>query len=241
MEIAVELDDALIGARLFPDGGIGNGELILDADVALLLVLLFVAREALHDLGLADHLFGKVVERKIVLLPEVFHRLVEHLGLVGLRHVELRGKMPGHVFLAHGQDVVRVVVVVLPRADMQEIVDPVTRFRPVGVVHDADGEAFFALGIEHEAPFVQFVDVDSLAGGDMQLPVLLPDLEERIAGLGLEKPDGIDRLAPETAAGEIDDVKFAALDLRVCARLVKVPGKAHGVVVERCRCTGSSS
>ena len=67
----------------------------------------------------------------------------------------------------------------------------------------------------------------------MQLPVLLPDLEERIAGLGLEKPDGIDRLAPETAAGEIDDVKFAALDLRVCARLVKVPGKAHGVVVER--------
>ena len=82
--------------------------------------------------------------------------------------------MPGHVFLAHGQDVVRVVVVVLPRADMQEIVDPVTRFRPVGVVHDADGEAFFALGIEHEAPFVQFVDVDSLAGGDMQLPVLLP-------------------------------------------------------------------
>ena len=141
--------------------------------------------------------------------------------------------MPGHVFLAHGQDVVRVVVVVLPRADMQEIVDPVTRFRPVGVVHDADGEAFFALGIEHEAPFVQFVDVDSLAGGDMQLPVLLPDLEERIAGLGLEKPDSIDRLAPETAAGEIDDVKFAALDLRVCARLVKVPGKAHGVVVER--------
>lgn len=43
MEIAVELDDALIGARLFPDGGIGNGELVLDADVALLLVLLFVA------------------------------------------------------------------------------------------------------------------------------------------------------------------------------------------------------
>ena len=94
---------------------------------------------------------------------------------------------------------------------MQEIVDPVTRFRPVGVVHDADGEAFFALGIEHEAPFVQFVDVDSLAGGDMQLPVLLPDLEERIAGLGLEKPDGIDRLAPETAAGEIDDVNSPPL------------------------------
>ena len=39
MEIAVELDDALIGARLFPDGGIGNGELILDADVALLLIV----------------------------------------------------------------------------------------------------------------------------------------------------------------------------------------------------------
>ena len=109
--------------------------------------------------------------------------------------------MLDHVFLAHGQDVVRVVIVVLPRADMQEIVDPVTRFRPVGVVHDADGEAFFALGIEHEAPLVQFVDVDPLAGEDMQLPVLLPDIEERTAGFGLEKPDGIDRLAPEAAAG----------------------------------------
>ncbi len=64
---------------------------------------------------------------------------------------------------------------------MQEIVDPVTRFRPVGVVHDADGEAFFALGIEHEAPFVQFVDVDSLAGGDMQLPVLLPPTSRNVS------------------------------------------------------------
>ena len=233
VKVAVELDDALVGTGLFLNRRFGNGEFVLDADVAVLLVLLLVAREALHDFGLADHLLRKVVQRKTVLLLEVFHRLVEHLGLIGFRHLEFVREMLGHVLLAHGHRVVGIVVVILTLAHVQEIVDPIACFGAVGVVHDADRETRFALGVENDAPLVQLIDVDPLMRGDMQPRRLLLDVEERVARLGLEQPDGIDRLASETAVGEVDDIEFPALDLGVHAGFIEMSGKADRMVVKR--------
>lgn len=45
VEVAVELDDALVGTGLFLNRRFGDGEFVLDADVAVLLVLLLVARK----------------------------------------------------------------------------------------------------------------------------------------------------------------------------------------------------
>lgn len=55
----------LLWNGLFLNRRFGDGEFVLDADVAVLLVLLLVARKALHDFGLADHLLRKVVQRKL--------------------------------------------------------------------------------------------------------------------------------------------------------------------------------
>ena len=56
MEVAVELDDAPVVARLALDGGVRDGKLVLDTDVALALVLLLVAGEALGQPEVAESL-----------------------------------------------------------------------------------------------------------------------------------------------------------------------------------------
>ena len=200
---------------------IRNAELVLDADVALLLVLLFEAREALGDLRLADHLLRKLVEREAVPLLEIADRVVEHLRLIGLRNVELLRKMLRDVLLAHRQGIVRVVVVVLTLTHAQEVVDPVAGLGAVGVIDDVDREARLALHVEDDGPLVQPFDVDAFTGRDADPFGLVGDIEERVARLRLEEPQRVGRLAPEAAVGEVDRVEFAALDLRVLSALVE--------------------
>ena len=128
-----------------------------------------------------------------------------------------------------------IVVVVLTLAHVQEIVDPIACFGAVGVVHDADRETRFALGVENDAPLVQLIDVDPLMRGDMQPRRLLLDVEERVARLGLEQPQRVAAFAAEIAVRKVGRVKFAALDLRVHAALVEVLGQAHRMFEERLR------
>ena len=135
----------------------------------------------------------------------------------------------------------RIVVVVLPLAHAQEVVDPVASFGAVGVVDDEDRKPLLAFRVENDGSLVQPFDVDAFAGRDVHPSGLLFDVEERVARLGLEQPQRVAAFAAEIAVRKVDRVKFAALDLRVHAALVEVLGQAHRMFEERLRIVEDSA
>lgn len=72
LDLAVEADDALVGALLAAEGVVGDVEAVVDHHVVLLLEVPFVLAEALDDFGLFDDLVGELLHLEgVVLLEEL--------------------------------------------------------------------------------------------------------------------------------------------------------------------------
>ena len=72
LDLAVEADDALVGALLAAEGVVGDVEAVVDHHVVLFLEAPFVLAEAFDDFGLFDDLVGELLHLEgVVLLEEL--------------------------------------------------------------------------------------------------------------------------------------------------------------------------
>ena len=128
------------------------------------------------------------------------------------------------------------VVIVLPLADVQEIVEPVTGLCSfIRIVHDGHDVTVLPVGIVNQASLVQSVDVDALLAFDFESGRRCGNLQESIFVFGFEQSDGVDRFAVQRAIGEIDHVEFSPFDFGVVALFVEVLGELDGLFMQGLR------
>ena len=231
LDLAVEADDALVGALLAAEGVVGDVEAVVDHHVVLLLEAPFVLAEALDDFGLFDDLVGELLHLEGVVLLEELQGAIQQVDLVGLGDFELLGQRLGDEVLGHGHRVLRVRVAVLALAHVEEVVHPVLRLdASVGVIDHGHHIAVLALLVEDEAALVELLDVDALLAFEVEVPALVQHPQERVLVLRLEQTDGVHGVAIHDAVAEIDGVELAALDFRVGALVVEMTSKVLRLV-----------
>jgi len=89
------------------------------------------------------------------------------------------------------------------------------------------------MGVEDQAAFIQFMEVDTLFHPDRKVFGLLLKLQEIVLQFTFKDAHCIYLLVVEQGICYVNHIKFPAFNMRMCRLIIKVGSQLSGVLVGR--------
>ncbi len=235
VEILIQLDYALVEAVLFLYGALIHVKLVLQLDLALLLVTVAVIIEHTHNLRLCHYLLLKRRHIKLGIVLEESHGAAQQVGLVGTVHVKLLGQLLCHEVTCQVHHVLSLEIRVLTAHQMQIVIYPVTGTLRVGLVNHSHHIAFLALVIHNERTLVQTAQVHAVHRCYVKALLIMLNGDEGLLVLNLEQAYSLIYVTAYAKSGYMSHDKVTALDLGMLAVLIKMCSQVYREVIEHIR------